>query len=135
MIAGRSRAVTRAELISLIQQLAKELGRTPRISDLKRYSMPPYTKFYKEFNSWNEALKAAGFSPNIHICAKSELIAILQRKAKECGRTPRIADIESDKNMPSHAAYIAAFGTWNTALKEAGLCPNKADYKIRKVAQ
>ena len=119
---------SKAELIARLQEKAKELGRTPRIEDAKTDPrMPPYSQYYTAFNSWNGALEIAGLTPNINYChSKAELIAKLQQKARELGRTPRIADIMEDASLPSYGTFQNCFGTWNKALENAGLYLNKA---------
>ncbi len=49
------------ELTENLKQLAKELGRVPKTSDLKKWSASSST-YRKYFGSWKKALKAANLS-------------------------------------------------------------------------
>lgn len=55
--------VTREELVKSLKNLAEELGRTPKTTDLgehTEYSTKPY---YDHFGSWKNALREAGIDP------------------------------------------------------------------------
>ena len=129
---GRNREISREELIEFLRLKAKELGRPPKVVDVKESTttMPPYNRYYQEFNSWNNALAAAGLEPNIFYYSKPELIAILKQKAKKLGRSPKISDMRSDKLVPSYATYQKMFGSWNKALEAADLIPNVIHEKV-----
>ncbi len=53
-----------------------------------------------------------------------ELIEILQNRAKELDRTPKYKDFVKTRN-PFPSVYLRRFGSWNDALREAGLPINK----------
>lgn len=55
---------------------------------------------------------------------REKLIAELKRLAKELGRTPTQADMNSDRAKYSIRPYQREFGSWNAALKAVGLEPN-----------
>ena len=120
---------TNEELIGQLRAKAESLGRTPMIKDLKSdKSMPSAATYIDRFSSWNEALKAAGLSVNVGY-TNEELIGLLKAKAKSLGRTPTIKDVNSDKSMPHANTYTDRFGSWNQALKAAGLTPNRRGSK------
>ena len=52
------------------------------------------------------------------------LIQELQYFAEYLGRTPTIKDIRQDELMPSDKPYKDRFGSWNNAIKIAGIMPN-----------
>lgn len=56
---------------------------------------------------------------------EDELLTMLQEFAAENGSTPRVADFRQDPDMPWPGTYKNRFGSWNAALREAGLTPNK----------
>ena len=110
-------------LIELLVGLGKELGRTPTIKDLRTANdMPSTTTYMRFFGSWNNALEAAGFSPNVrHDWTKSELIELLVKLSEKLGKTPTKKDVGADKDMPSTDTYASYFGSWDKALEAAGL--------------
>ncbi|WP_392890079.1 homing endonuclease associated repeat-containing protein [Eubacterium limosum] len=60
-----------------------------------------------------------------------ELIHFIQEKAKELGRTPTAGEMKN----PCSSAYSNRFGSWNNALRAAGLQINKAhagDCRVKK---
>lgn len=60
---GRHNKIAREKLIEAIHDLAEQLDRIPRREDMQEsgpYSGGPYRN---EFNTWNGALRAAGFEP------------------------------------------------------------------------
>ena len=119
-ISTKSKKYSNEELILLLQQKAKEIGRTPHVYDMKK---PSYETFCNRFGSWADALKAAGLdiSTKGKKYSNEELILILQQKAKELGRTPH----EYDMKKPSYETYCNRFGSWADALKAAGLYPSR----------
>lgn len=63
---------------------------------------------------------------------RQELILIIQHKAEELGRSPTAAEMKK----PCSSAYSNRFGSWNNALRAAGLQINKAhtvDCCLKKV--
>lgn len=55
---------------------------------------------------------------------QDEFIHELQRLAKELGHSPTMSEMDQ-KGRYTRKAYITEFGTWNDALREAGLEINK----------
>ena len=53
--------------------------------------------------------------------SNEELIAFLQQKADSLGCAPTMHQIDIDKNLPSSQTFSSHFGSFNNALKEAGL--------------
>lgn len=65
---------------------------------------------------------------------QQELIMIIQHKAEELGRSPTAAEMKN----PCSSAYSNRFGSWNNALRAAGLQINKAhtvDYRLIKTGK
>jgi endogenous inhibitor of DNA gyrase (YacG/DUF329 family) len=65
-IAGHGQACkpSDSELIGELQRVADELNRTPRYNDMTEHSVAGANSFKRRFGSWNDALRAAGFTPN-----------------------------------------------------------------------
>lgn len=114
------------ELIKSLQQKADELGRTPKCRDIDDdMQMPSLYPYYTRFGSLTNALKQAGLTPNrvgVHKkYSDPELLDILRRKAKSLRRTPISKDVKADQFMPSYTTYILRFGSFQRAIKRAGL--------------
>lgn len=122
---------TKEELIKILKNLSKKLNRSPKIQDLldNNYLPSPPTYFI-HFKTWNNALKIAGLKVNVRKdFTEKELLNLLRKKAKRLGRSPKMDDMNSDKNMPSATTYQAYFETFNKALALAGL---NVKYQFRK---
>ncbi|MEX3914329.1 hypothetical protein AB4672_21385 [Bacillus paralicheniformis] len=111
---GKVREYTKEQLIEILQQKAKELGRTPKSNEVKQFQA-----IVRHFGSFNKGLEAAGVTRN----KKEELIEILQRKVEELGRTPKLKEIRQRESIKRH------FGSYRKALEAAGLTPNKRGRK------
>ncbi len=126
---NRIKEYSREELITYLQKAAKELGHTPtgnEINKLKGY--PSSTVFADQFGSWNKALEIAGLMINREKFnySREELITYLKKAATELGHTPTVSEISKLKNYPSRTAFVNQFGSWNKALRAAGLVINQA---------
>ena len=116
------------ELIEMLREFAEKLGKTPSIKDLRKDPSMPSAKAYRDhFGKWNNALKAAGLQINLTYCdlTDEEMLEALRKLAEKLGKTPTHRDTKKESSMPSANAYIQRFGTWNNALKLAGLQVNK----------
>lgn len=113
----------REAMMTLIRNMHQRLERVPKTTELPEgceYS--PYD-FYNEFGSWDEALEAAG------IDKRQALLDDIHRVAEKIGRVPRSTD------MDEHGTYVGStyssyFGSWSTALEQAGLEENREDELI-----
>ena len=57
---------------------------------------------------------------------KRELIQSLRRLYKQKGhKRPRTIDAQNDRGKPAYRTYIKYFGSWDNALKEAGVGKDK----------
>lgn len=116
-------AICRAELLSELQRLADELGRTPRTKDMNqegKYSQQPYRT---KFGSWNDALLAAGLEPNQRKNpSKDKLVSALRCVADELGRTPTQSDIRHHSKF-SVRPFNTEFGAISFAVEAAGMEP------------
>lgn len=112
------RRYTKEDLIEILQQRAKELGRTPKAREVKQVG-----SIIKYFGSFSKGLEAAGLASNRKTPDKSytekELIAIIQQKTRELGRPPRSTELKQTSTI------IRYFGSFNAGLKATGLELNK----------
>lgn len=119
-VSKRRRYDDKKELIVKLKEVADELGRTPQAKEI---SNPGPDTFIRVFGSWNKALIAAGFSPYKRGATKKptytdkELIQYLQDTAQRLGRVPTLREL----TKPSKCCFESRFGSWQNALKAAGL--------------
>lgn len=122
----------RDELIAILQDESKKLGKTPSISDFRSNpNLPSVDAFKAVFGSWNAAIEAAGLSVNQgHKIGDEDLLEALRRKASLLGHTPTRKEVDNDKDMLSSVSYANRFGTFRRALELAGLAyGNRSGWK------
>ncbi|MBI2557982.1 hypothetical protein HYW20_01560 [Candidatus Woesearchaeota archaeon] len=112
------------ELLKLLKDKAKELGRSPKIEDLgPKNSMPDKDPYERCFGGFNKALEAAGLEVMyvFRKWTKEEVIKWLKYKYEELGRTPGIRDFDNDSRTPAKNVVRKLFGNWTNALREANI--------------
>lgn len=121
----RYEEVSEADLIDDIQHVGTLVGGTPRFADIKELGEYQPDWYRRAFGTWNNAVEAAGFEPNVQRNVDpEEMLAELNRLGGELGRTPRQVDMAKEGRF-SPSTYQDQFGSWNNALREAGLQPTK----------
>lgn len=114
-------------LLEEIHRLAKELGRTPLHKDLVKRGKISSKPFRDTFGTWNAALEEAGYTVTYHRGLTDEqLLDELKRMAEDLGRAPTLEEME-EEGAYGTTTYDSRFGSWTSALKEAGL-----DLRIQK---
>ena len=116
-LAMRRKEISNEQLIEIIHEKAKELGRTPYEGEFEYKSL-----VVGRFGTWGNFLSAAKLEPSkprwrrIEV-TNEELIKLVQEKAAELGRSPKAAEF--------HYGHLAKsrFGGWKNFLKNAGLTP------------
>jgi len=115
-------------MVECLQSVARELGKTPTLEDIRgRDDMPAGKAYWNHFGTWTNACESAGLEPNTngqHSPSKQELIQELQDAADELGRTPtqnEFGDVANYSTRP----LADRFGNYNNALKAAGLELNR----------
>jgi len=130
---------TKEELIKKLKLISKKLGKTPTIKDIrKEKNFPSYISFYFKFGSWNNALKAAKLDLNYEyrFYSKNELLKYLIDFSNKNKKTPTIEDFNNNSNFPAAITYFDRFGSWNNALKLAGLEINvRKDYTKQELLE
>ena len=119
---------TRQELIAKLQQKAAALGKTPTMNDmLFDPEMPNDSAYIKEFGTWTKAAEAAGLKPTLpgskQLYTDQELITAMQDAAKKLHHTPSSYEMNALEDSPSSRSFIRKFGSWECAVRAAGLTP------------
>ncbi|HUC87406.1 MAG TPA: DEAD/DEAH box helicase family protein [Candidatus Saccharimonadales bacterium] len=137
LVHGRSKK----ELTRLLKELAKRLKRSPTIKDWQEHrgesNLPDFQAFVGAFGSWSLALKAAGLTVNMTFYDdKEELKRLLKALAGKLGHTPTGAELEGEPGYPSKGVFEKQFGSWNKALRAAGLTPrSRKDYSRKELIE
>lgn len=87
------RFLTRDELVSELQKLGSELGRTPKARDVaRRRSLPSVSLYAHTFGSFSEALRVAGYDVPRSEERLERAIEQGAKLAEKLGRLPKMAD-------------------------------------------
>ncbi|MGR5968367.1 homing endonuclease associated repeat-containing protein [Bacillus paranthracis] len=108
------------ELICIIQETAKGLDRSPKVSDISQSHT-----IINRFGSWNEALKKAGLNINKERSYRTysdiELINIVVRWIKENNKIPNRKEWCNVADVPSPELYRVRFKkTWAEFIEMIG---------------
>ncbi|MEK4835943.1 homing endonuclease associated repeat-containing protein [Bacillus sp. FSL L8-0152] len=108
------------ELICIIQETAKRLDRSPKISDISQSHT-----IINRFGSWNESLKKAGLNINKERSYRTysdiELINIVVRWIKENNKIPNRKEWCNVSDVPSPELYRVRFKkTWAEFIEMIG---------------
>jgi hypothetical protein len=119
------RETPRSALISELQRLAGELGRTPKAKDMERDGSFGWATYKTQFGSWNDALREA----NLEVTSRTDipekdLKAELKRLRDELGHTPGWREMDEYGKFGG-TTYRTSFGSWNEALLAVGMEPNR----------
>ena len=134
---------TEEQIITIIQNFAKEIGKTPSLQDYRKNKIKPSTAtIFKVFGSWNNALIAAGFDSHVYE-SKEKLLSYLVEYYNTYGETPSTRKFDNIEGYPNSVTYKRNFGTWNIALGLAGLpikqrkpkIPYSKDYIISSIIE
>jgi hypothetical protein len=132
------RFATREELLALLKELGRELGRVPTARDIDEHrgQMPSKSLYWHTFGSLTNALREAGFDVPV---GEERLERALQqgmKLAKRLGRLPKFADWAAARKADEalltewqiYRMFDARRGAWSTfqflvreRLREAGV--------------
>ncbi len=117
----------REAMLETIRELHEQLEHVPKTTELPEKCEYSTQDFYPEFGSWDEALEAAG------IDKEQALVDEIQRVAEEIGRVPSTVDMQEYGPNRSYSSY---FGSWDEALKAAGIDKEQALVdEIQRIAE
>jgi hypothetical protein len=115
----------RVQMISEIKRVAKKIKSTPSEKAFLKHTIlnKSVSAYRRMFGSWNQAIEAAGLEiKQVRIFNdKKFLIAQMKGLYKKLGHPPTAMDIYFDPDAPSRRAYVREFGSFDRALKAAGI--------------
>jgi hypothetical protein len=120
--AGLRRRYTDEQILGELRAAAGRLGRSPT---MREFARDPEARIHPQtviehFGTWNSAKRAAGLLPR-RFLTRQELVAQLAALGAELGRTPTARDVaERRSSLPSVSLYAHTFGSFTSALREAG---------------
>ena len=132
------RFATREELLALLQELGKELGRVPTARDIDEHrgKLPSKSLYWHTFGSLTNALREAGFDVPVGEERLERALDQAVNLSRKVGRLPKFADWtaarKADDTMLTewqiYRMFDARRGAWSTfqflvreRLREAGI--------------
>ena len=122
--------LSKIEVLIRLENYIKKTDKVPTTRELSKVGLPCMSTYIRYFGSYNKALEAIGYDPNVRHYEKEELIKILHDYIKEKGKIPFMDDFAKDPSVPSSTTYINHFGNWTNALIEAGIRPNRITHEF-----
>lgn len=119
------------DLLADLRAVADDLGHPPTRNEYDGHGSFHNRTFHSHFGSWDAALEAAGLDPDDkpaptrpkHI-PDEELLFDLRIGAHALGRPPNSGEYVRFGEH-SHVTILKRFGSWEAALREAGLDPDE----------
>lgn len=109
----------RDDLIEHLQDLARELGKTPTTEDMHEHGQYSAQAYYYYFDTWEETLEAAGFESTK--TTRSDLIKDLQRIQETIGNPSSWADAIRERGNHPLSQIYSKFGDIDSALDAANI--------------
>lgn len=138
-----SNKIERERIIKALQEIARKLGHSPTKSEYKANrikDMPSEKAISRNFNSWTNALKAAGLKPckcshTERKYSDEEVAKCLHIMAEKLGHTPSLKEYAKyhEPDMPNDKTLRIRYGSWPLALKAAGFEDYDAKSKGHRV--
>jgi hypothetical protein len=137
------RRPSRTAVVALLKRWARETGKPPREADWRQ----PGGKWEREypkwpsagdvrghFDTWPQALAAAGLRPHRRPWTQESIIRALRAWTAATGRPPRHDDWErSGAEHPRSSTVTARFGSWTAALRAAELPTIRRDWTAEEI--
>lgn len=116
--------LTDEELVAEVRRLYDELGRTPRINDIREHGQYSYQAYNRRWDGIREVLDAAGIPHHDRINAgrkvdEADLLEEVRHLSEELGRTPTTLDVSRHGRF-AHATYYNHFDSFSEVLERAG---------------
>lgn len=132
---GRPPTWTKKKTIKAIKTWAEKHGEAPTSKQWERSggsAHPSATAVRRVFDTWNDAIKAAGFEPLPRghlpgdgvVWGEQDIIDAIQRWVRVHGAPPTVSNWRNRGEWwPGHTTVIQRFDTWNDAMIAAGCKP------------
>ncbi len=118
--------IPREELLTELESLAESLGRPPTSTEMNEAGAYSASTYFRRFDTWAAALEAAGLDeaagPGRPDISERELLDEISRMADVLNRPPTTTEMD-ELGEYSSSTYRRRFGSWRTALEEAGVGP------------
>ena len=118
------RFATREELLALLQELGKELGRVPTARDIDEHrgKLPSKSLYWHTFGSLTNALREAGFDVPVGEERLERALEQAVRLARDLGRLPKFADWSEARKVDDslltewqiYRMFDSRRGAWST---------------------
>ena len=113
--------VSDEDLLDNLKNIVEKLGRVPEQSELKLGKYSP-NAYKRAFGNYSSALEKLGLYASVRYgVSNEEILKDIVRVSKELKRTPFFEEFSKLNNTVSSSTVCERFGSWNAALKEAGL--------------
>ena len=122
-----TRRISNSELLTALVALTEEVGRPPTQEEMNQFGQYSHRPYYRAYGIWGAALEAAGLDPDAsrsRATSDEDLIQSLRQTAEKVGHTPTVEQLK-EYGEYSTWPYLRAFGSYNEAVKAAGLSVNK----------
>ncbi len=111
----------REELLEWIQLYAREYGEVPKREDVYSWPGPKWPAYREEFETWQRAVRLAGFEPQkAKSLSKADIARQLRRFVNHEGTVSSQEFQEHLCTCSSHTV-IRRFGSWRQGLEAAGI--------------
>lgn len=113
-------------LIETIQTVARKLGRPPSMAEYGEHAPYSANANWRYFDSWDDALEAAGLDPEERatVLSEDDVLESIRAVAEELGRPPLTEEYEEHASY-SRSVHNSFFDTWADALDAAGYDPTE----------
>lgn len=105
------------ELLSEIERLADEIGRTPTSEEMREDGKFSRIIYEERFGSWNEALERTDLDLNLCRWEDERVLTTLEELAEDLGHPPRGEDINEHTPFTESLVW-ARFGSLRNALQK-----------------
>jgi hypothetical protein len=121
---NKEHAISDEDLLAEIERLGTKMGESPTTDDMRNSGKYDPSVYQGRFGSWNDAVRAAGFSPNSQV-SEDDLLDEIHRLAE--GEEPPTSEKMQEKGAYTPKTYHNRFGSWSNAVKTAGYTPTNAE--------